>query len=107
VSFSAGAKMLWAISLLCALALVIYVPKAHADIEFCPPGTGAAQCDGARGIAVDNENGRLYVADRNNNRIDVFEEDGDFLLAFGWGVADGTTNALQSCGPAAIPPTVS
>jgi hypothetical protein len=88
-----------------ALALALLAAPADADISFCPPGSGAGQCSGARGIALDQETGRLYVADNNNNRINVFAEDGDFLLAFGWGVADGATAALQSCGPAATPPT--
>jgi hypothetical protein len=46
---------------------------------------------------VDASDGRVYVADSGNNRIDVFDVDGNFLMAFGWGVADGVTNALQTC----------
>lgn len=70
---------------LCAFFLAA-TPSASADIEFCPPGSGAAQCASPQGIALDHETGRLYVADRNNNRVNVFAEDGDFLFAFGWGV---------------------
>jgi hypothetical protein len=54
---------------------------------------------------VDNETGRLYVADQGNNRIDVFSSTGAFEMAFGWGVADGGAEP-QSCGPAATPPSV-
>ncbi|HTA13243.1 MAG TPA: hypothetical protein VK781_00105 [Solirubrobacteraceae bacterium] len=41
--------------------------------------------------------GRLYVTDSGNGRIDVFSPWGEFVEAWGWGVADGTTEALQSC----------
>ena len=87
-------------------ALVLLLPgapAAHAALQFCPPGEGAGQCappagiNSRRGLAIDYETGHLLVADRGNDRIDVFEEGGEFLFAFGWGVADGSTNALQSC----------
>jgi hypothetical protein len=54
-----------------------------------------------RGLAVDYETGRLYVADANNNRVDVFEEDGTFLFAFGWRVnATTPEEKLQTCNEA-------
>ena len=89
------------------LALAALAPGASAATAFCPPGSGAGQCERPHGIAVDTETGRLYIADERNNRVDVFDSDGTFRMAFGWGVKDGTTNALQSCGPQATPPTVS
>ncbi len=46
---------------------------------------------------MDSANGRVYVGDKRNSRIDVFDSAGSFLFAFGWGVADGVTNALQTC----------
>ena len=58
-----------------------------------------------RGTAVDQSSGDLYVADRNNFRIDKFDAEGHFLMAWGFGVADGQTLALQTCGPEAAPPT--
>ena len=99
-----GVAMLFAAAL---LALAALAPAASAATAFCPPGSGAGQCERPHGIAVDTETGRLYVADERNNRVDVFASDGTFRMAFGWGVADGTTNAPQSCGPQATPPTVS
>ncbi|HXS99959.1 MAG TPA: 6-bladed beta-propeller, partial [Elusimicrobiota bacterium] len=36
----------------------------------------------AHGVAVDS-NGNVYVADRGNNRIEVFDRDGSFLTTFG------------------------
>lgn len=81
-----------------ALTLLAFAPVASADIVFGgTQGPGAGQTDEPRAIAIDREAGLLYVADRKNNRIDVFEADGSFLRAFGWGVADGTTPALQTC----------
>ncbi len=55
-----------------------------------------------RGIAVDNSSlsssfGDVYVADQENNRIDKFGPEGEFLLAWGFGVADGKTEAPQTC----------
>jgi hypothetical protein len=45
---------------------------------------------------VDTETGHLYVADSKNNRVDVFDSNGNFIRAFGWGVADGSSEA-QVC----------
>ena len=44
---------------------------------------------GPRGIAV-GKNGRVYVADTGNKRVQVFDEDGNFILQFGGsGLLDG------------------
>jgi NHL repeat len=72
--------------------------SAALPASFGTLGAGAGQISGeAQGIAVDQGTGDVYVADRNNNRIEKFGSEGQFLLAFGWGVADGTTEALQTC----------
>jgi hypothetical protein len=56
-----------------------------------------------RGVAVDESAGLLYVADRGNNRIDVFDADTQaFLRAFGWGVADGSSE-FQTCTATCLP----
>jgi hypothetical protein len=87
-----------------ALALLAGVAPASADFTVCPPGEGAGQCGASqalstqRGLAVDTEDGLLYVADEANNRVDVFEVDGDFLFAFGWKVNAGSPEEkLQTC----------
>jgi hypothetical protein len=49
------------------------------------------------GIAVEQATGDVYVADRENARVDKFGPQGEFQFAFGWGVADGETEALQTC----------
>jgi hypothetical protein len=79
--------------------LFVWAPGARADISFCPSGSGAGQCEGSAGVATDFETGRVYVADVGNSRINVFESDGKFVMAFGWGVNTGA-GELQTCGPA-------
>ncbi len=46
---------------------------------------------------MEEETGDVYVSDRDNNRIDKFSAEGEFLLAWGWGVLDGETEVLQTC----------
>jgi hypothetical protein len=49
------------------------------------------------GVAVNDTTHDVYVADTGNHRIDEFESDGSFVRAWGWGVADGVSNELQTC----------
>lgn len=77
---------------------------ASAQTTVCPDGTGAGQCREPLALGVNQTNGDLFVRDFGNRRIDRFDSNGDFQLSFGWGVRDGSTEALQSCGPAATPP---
>jgi hypothetical protein len=87
------------------LALLASVADAAPPTTIATSGSKAGQVELPRGVAVDQESGDIYVADRNNFRIDKFDSDGQFLLAWGFGVADGGVG-LQSCGPAATPPTM-
>src|SRR5882762_4617017 len=94
----AGANALALLLSLALLAALALAPTASADIVFgATQGPGAGQSANPTAIAADSEAGLLYVADKENNRVDVFKADGSFLRAFGWGVADGTTAALQTC----------
>jgi hypothetical protein len=68
------------------------------------PGEGAGKVAFPAGLAVDQESGDLFVADDGNFRLDRFDSEGGFLLAWGVGVADGKSRELQVCGPAAEPP---
>ncbi len=45
-------------------------------------GTGPGQMNGPMAIATDNQ-GLLYVADANNNRIQVFDNTGHYMTEFG------------------------
>ncbi len=47
-------------------------------MEWGELGSGPGQFDLVHGLAVDQER-RVYVADRRNNRIQIFTEDGDFI----------------------------
>jgi DNA-binding beta-propeller fold protein YncE len=41
-------------------------------------GSAPGQFDGPHGLAMDSQ-GRLFVADRSNNRIQIFDQEGNFL----------------------------
>jgi hypothetical protein len=62
----------------------------------CTPGATAGKCMEPQGVAVDFETGRLFVADEGNRRVDVFDSEGHFERAFGWGVKDGEAK-LEVC----------
>jgi sugar lactone lactonase YvrE len=49
--------------------------------EFGECGTGDGQFNTVHGLSVDS-NQRIYVADRSNNRIQVFEEDGTWVATW-------------------------
>ncbi|GIT23513.1 MAG: hypothetical protein CM1200mP40_31950 [Gammaproteobacteria bacterium] len=42
------------------------------------PGSGPGEFDTPHGLAMDSQ-GRLFVADRTNNRIQIFDQEGNFL----------------------------
>src|ERR1700683_310144 len=97
----AGIKRItrWAAAMLCALALALTVNVlgARADGQFGSYGTGAGMFVEPNGIAVDQQSGEVYVVDSNNERVDRFTGQGSFVLAWGWGVADGRSERLQRC----------
>lgn len=51
-------------------------------------GSGEGQLDSARGAAVDSS-GRIFVADEQNHRINIYDGSGLFVETWGWGVATG------------------
>src|SRR5262245_45701939 len=68
--------------------LILALPSlASAALSFCPNGSGPGQCLNPRGLAVNEETERLYVADQGNDRVNVFEPDGDFVKSFATGDA--------------------
>jgi DNA-binding beta-propeller fold protein YncE len=90
------------LSALCALlpaaATAVELPSPLWQVpEDGDPGTGAGRIDNPWGIAADPTTGHVYVSDLANNRIDEFTSWGGFVKAFGWGVADGTSEELQTC----------
>jgi hypothetical protein len=90
------------------LALCLGAPAASAavpDLLLQSPedgigGGGAGQMSAPWSVAADpNLPGDVYVADKNNHRIDEFTPWGEFVRAWGWGVEDGS-NEFQVCIPA-------
>jgi hypothetical protein len=59
-------------------------------------GAGAGEVRSPTGLAVDSSNGHLYAVERDNHRVSEFTAWGEFVRAFGWGVADGSSE-LQVC----------
>jgi peptidylamidoglycolate lyase len=58
--------------------VVKYNAKGEYVMEWGSLGTGPGQFDLVHGVAVDRAR-RVYVADRTNNRLQVFTEDGRFI----------------------------
>ena len=99
---TSGAVFAMVLLSVAALAGAIAVRAAAAGgpeflVQFGVTGTGAGQTVNPRGVATDPTTGHVYVAEFGNRRISEFTAWGQFVKAFGWGVADGTTAALQTC----------
>jgi hypothetical protein len=58
--------------------IVRYNSKGEFLSEFGSLGSGPGQFDLVHGVAIDREH-RIYVSDRDNNRIQVFTEKGEFI----------------------------
>jgi DNA-binding beta-propeller fold protein YncE len=65
--------------------------------RFSEYGTSAGQIEFPVGIGVSRTTGDLYVSEVGGRRVDEFSPWGRFIRAFGWGVADGVSNELQTC----------
>ena len=89
-------------SLLMAIAALLLVasPASAATVPFgpklCPSGSGTAQCDFVRGVAVNRDNGHVIVADTFNFRVSEFTAWGEFVKSWGWGVDTGAAE-LETC----------
>ncbi len=79
--------------------------SAHAELNFSTTfgveGTGDGQLAAPQGIGVDQttldpSSGDVYVADTGNARVEQFGAAGEFISAWGWGVADGNS-AFEVC----------
>ena len=56
-------------------------------------GTATGQFHYPEGIGVDSRQGNVYVADTNNNRIQMFDDYGKFITTWGsLGTANGQFN---------------
>jgi hypothetical protein len=88
-------------TLVCVFGVGVGSAWAAGSFFFGPPGEEAGQISlkgatAAAGMAVDRKTGDVLVGDGNNNRVDEFTESGEFVLAWGWGVANGA-DELQTC----------
>jgi len=78
-----------------------------APVTIAGPGFGAGKVLLPVSAAVHQASGDLYTAEENGvlelkaggHRVDKFDSEGEFQLAWGLGVADGTSAGLQTCGP--------
>lgn len=87
-----------AMPLLLATAVAVLPGRAAAAVEIGSNGSAAGQTLNPAGVAVDYTEELLYVADADNERVAVFDAaNGEFVRAFGWGVADGVSEELQVC----------
>jgi hypothetical protein len=57
--------------------------------QFGEAGSGDGQISYGAGVDVYGATGDVYVSDAFNGRIVRFDSQGNFISAFGWGVADG------------------
>ena len=64
--------------------------------SFGSEGSGDGQLKAPKDVAADNSTGDIYVADTGNHRIVKFDSSGNFLAAWGEGVATGASVA-QVC----------
>jgi RHS repeat-associated protein len=58
-------------------------------------GSAAGQFSEPQGIAIDSS-GNLWITDYGDNRVEEYTEKGEFIAAFGFGVANGESK-LQTC----------
>ncbi len=60
-----------------------YSPEGELKASWGAPGSGIGEFNLPHGIAVDRS-GRVFVADRENSRIQIFSSDGEFLAVWDW-----------------------
>lgn len=90
------------------VVLVLGAASARADTSpllttFSELGTGAGQTNRILGLDSD-AGGHIFASEFLNNRISEFTPWGQFVKAWGWGVADGVAKP-ESCGPGAATPS--
>ena len=60
-----------------------YKSKKQPLVSVCGKGNGMEQLNNPLGVTVDNETGNIYIADRDNNCVKVFDSTGKYLFKFG------------------------
>jgi hypothetical protein len=81
---------------LVAAALVLPVASAQASVAYGETGSfggdSASEFSRPTGVAVDQSNGDVYVVDAGNARVQKLGPKGEFILMFGQGVNENSTN---------------
>lgn len=57
------------------------IPNGKFILQWGGHGNGPGQFEMPHALAMDNE-GRLFVADRGNNRVQIFDQNGKFIAAW-------------------------
>ena len=52
-------------------------------------GKGKGEFSNPRGVVIDNDNQRMFIADLSNSRIQVWSLEGDYLSEFGGDILKG------------------
>ncbi len=62
------------------------------------PGSANGELDTPNGVAISHSNGEIYIADRNNERVQVFNNAGVYLRKWGsLGSGDGQFSSNSGC----------
>ena len=89
-------KKLVAVLFVVASAAAIMAGAAQAEVEyqysFGGSGGGAGKLGFPMGLAVNNDTGHVYVAERDAHRISEFTEAGAFVRTWGYGVVSSGGN---------------
>ena len=80
-------KLLTEVNKLCKLvervSEIDYTSKTQSIISVCDRGTDNEQLNRPRGVTVDHNTGNIYVADRSNHCVKVFDNTAKYLYKFG------------------------
>ena len=60
-----------------------YVGRENPVVKRCRKGRGDGKFRNPRGISIDRITNEIFIADKNNSRVQVLNLDGDFLRSFG------------------------
>ena len=79
---------------LCIVSIQFAYAETEFSFEFGSKGTANDEFDNPTDIIVDDNGKTIYVVDNNNNRIGVFEDDGDHDFSYG---SFCDTASIQNC----------
>ena len=76
--------------------IIHYKSKLDSVVSVCKRGTGIDQLYYPEGVTVDNTTGMIYVSDRGNNCVKVFDNTGKYLSRIGDNTGDGKMDRPHS-----------